>query len=216
VPIDADLRERAARVTGLTHELEQLRREGHPHLGRGGEKSEAYLGVLRQWTTAVGQFYDPLDDLVLGIRKGLPDDVERGIVYLETAPRCFRSGYLAEALFRCLSRAPLTSAQEERCRSIVMTSLTIVQARGWREVGALAGAVWSRRLAVDHSRRADRDDLVRARARVLVLSAAQWCVSSGRRLPMDGLSDELRATPDRGSLPWRLVRNWRSLPVLQD
>ena len=176
--------------------------------------SDAYLVVLRRWKAAVAQFYDPLDDLALGVRRGHLSAIEQGIVYLETAPRCFRSGYLAEDLFRVLSRASLSEEQTLRCRSIVLASLSTWQARGWREVGALAGAVWTEGLAADLSLKAQAEPQLLSAARRLVLSAAQWWGSGGRRLPLEGLSDDLRQIPAWDSLPWRLVHNWRSLPVL--
>ena len=152
MPIDRDLRARAERLA---------------------------LAAPDEWWDAYRRFHDPLKPLVPRVRAGEPAAIEEAIIYLETAPYCHRSGYLAEDLLRRLSRAPLTVGQAERCRMIVLRSLTVRQARGWRDIGALAGSVWTPELAAELTRCAAADALSARHVDLLTRNAKQWRISTG-------------------------------------
>ncbi|BDV29378.1 hypothetical protein [Microbacterium terricola] len=206
MPIDPALLERADRLQAASREQNRLIREGH--LGRRGQKSDAYLATLDEWRDAYRAFHEPLTDLPARILRGGPSAVEQGIVYLESAPRCHGSGYLAERVLHRLSRASLSNEQSTRCRAIVVQSLTHRQARGWNDMGALAGAVWTPTLARELSARAATDPGMLNDVRLLVCRVAAWLESNGATLPMDGLTDEARGEP-RWPSPWG--GRWRAL-----
>lgn len=161
----------------MSQEQHQLIRAGH--LCDGGAKTATYLVTLARWWDAYDRFHDPLEPLVPRLRTGEPAAIEEAIVYLETAPYCHRSGYLAEDLLRRLSRAPLTDAQAERCRAIILRSLTVRQARGWRDIGALAGSLWTPKLAAELTRCAGADAQIARRVDLLTGNAKRWRTANG-------------------------------------
>jgi hypothetical protein len=176
--LDTSLLSRAERVQGLSDELAALRSRGH--VGPGDRKSEEYLAKLEEWWAAFHAFHDPLEELPSRIRAGEPRAIAEGVVYLETAPRCFRSGYVAEGLLGALSRADLSALQQARCRAVVVGSLTNRQARGWRRVAALAGSVWAPSLDEALSVAARADARVARRVDLLLADIDGWRRSVGR------------------------------------
>ena len=77
------------------------------------------------------------------LRAGDPAAVEDAIVFLETDPWFFRSGYLKERVTRALRRAPLSSAQRERLRRLIIEVCRGRNRREFRDYCVLAAVVWT-------------------------------------------------------------------------
>ncbi|MBN2476565.1 MAG: hypothetical protein JXB62_18265 [Pirellulales bacterium] len=63
------------------------------------------------------------ETVIKGIRGEQTDAIEDGIHYLEADPWYFRSGYQKAAIARALKAARLSPSQEERLRSVILSSL---------------------------------------------------------------------------------------------
>jgi hypothetical protein len=78
------------------------------------------------------------------LRAGDPATVEDAIVFLETDPWFFRSGYLKERVIGALKRAPFSSGQRERLRHTIVGVCRGRNRREFRDYCGLAVAVWTR------------------------------------------------------------------------
>ena len=131
--------------------------------------------ITREWyLTASGEFLEAVWELPDLVREGNDGGVEAGITYLETASRCFRSGYVAERLMRRLSRQPLTDDQRSRLTSVVLAETVQRQSRGWRDIGALGGAVWDQGLRAALISLANRGGVQGHRAARIASAAEEW------------------------------------------
>lgn len=137
--IDSELRSHAHAVETLSS---SLRSQWRPGWADHRLWTTEYRTTIRWWHEALSAFDEQYANLPDQIRKGHSSAVERGLVYLETAPRCFRSGYLAEQLMHRIALARLNPDQRARAASVVISETYRRQTRGWRYIGALAGAVW--------------------------------------------------------------------------
>jgi hypothetical protein len=140
-----------------------------------GHYSDAHDDAARQFNAAVALFLHRYDDVIARANRGDGHAIDEAITYLEARPRCFRSGYVAEALMRVLSHAQLSDAQAQRLRSVVLAESVGGWTRGTRYVGALAGAVWSPELEADLRRLAAVPGGGRAAA--IGAAATQWIAS---------------------------------------
>lgn len=109
--IDPELRARADAVAELRERVRCLWQQG---LANRSLRPREYDIVRERYVTASGEFLAAVRELPDLLQAGNDGGVEAAITYLETAPRCFRSGYVAERLMRRLSRQPLTDSQRSR------------------------------------------------------------------------------------------------------
>jgi hypothetical protein len=82
--------------------------------------------------------------LIVGMQKlksGEIETIEAAIQFLETSPRFFRSGYIAEEILRDLKHAPLTSKQRNRLIPIILASLKGGGRRQFHSCAKLAGTL---------------------------------------------------------------------------
>ena len=114
-----------------------------------------------------------------GIALRIPGAVEAGISYLETAPRFFRSGYLAEEIMRELKRIPLEERQRRRLQIVVIREIVAPQASG-RYTASLAGAL----LDFDDALRqfGNTSGVVSRRAQRVLREARHWKRSNAARV----------------------------------
>lgn len=140
--------------------------------------TQEYRDTLDAMYALLRPFWDRYDALPQEIHRGDHAAIETGVRYLETAPRCWGSGYIAEAVMRRLSRARLTDEQRERLRGVVLAETEHRQTRGWRDVGAPAGALWNDDLAARLSAIAKGGGRVGHRADRMAAAALLWRRSS--------------------------------------
>lgn len=159
---------------------------------RWDEEDESALAVMN---AALSAFYQEAFP-----EHGDQDVVELEVAYLYSAPRCFRSGYVAEEIMSHLSRAELNASQRARCQIVVVREVQPTrQTRGWKYVGRLAGAVWDPGLATDLLVVAERDPTRSTAVWSVALAARRWRVSRG--LPWatdDPATRRLLPLPSRG------------------
>ena len=89
---------------GLRRRAEQVRTEWT--LTRVTAHSPGWM----EWEQLMAPYLDACDEL----RDGFPDHLEDAIRFLETRPRVFRSGYLAERILRFVDRVELSPTDRER------------------------------------------------------------------------------------------------------
>ncbi len=143
-----------------------------------GHHSDAHDDAARQCDAALEAFHERWDAVVARVREGDSDALDAAVVYLEARPRCYRSGYVAEAMMRAVSRARLSDVQAQRLREVVLAETVGGWTRGHTYVGALAGAVWNADLEADLSRLAAVPGGERA---ATTASAAERWIASGLR-----------------------------------
>lgn len=133
------------------------------------------------WHDALLAFEAEWDDVARAVDAGDGRATEAALTYLETAPRGYRTGYIAERLMRSLSRASFTTEQTERARQVVLAEVgRRKQTREHRYAGALAGAVWNERLAAELAKVDNNDGWEALRARGIAAAAVEWRRSAGR------------------------------------
>jgi hypothetical protein len=173
--VDPELRARADAVAEASDNVRAQWRRGRVDPS---QRTREYEIVLGWFVLALEAFFTPVERLPEQVRVGDPEAIEVALSYLETAPRCFRSGYLAEQLMRRLARAHFTPDQRTRVASIVIAETSHRQSRGWRDIGALAGAVWDDLLADSLAVLSARGGLRGLRATRITAAAAVWRAST--------------------------------------
>lgn len=169
--IDPELRARADAVAELG---ERVRCLWQQELANRSLRPREYDIARERYGTASGEFLEAIWELPDLLQAGNDGGVEAAITYLETAPRCFRSGYVAERLMRRLSRQPLTDDQRSRLTSVVLAETVQRQSRGWRDIGALGGAVWDQNLRAALMSVANRGGVQGHRAARIASAAEEW------------------------------------------
>lgn len=169
--IDPELRARADAVAASRERVRCLSQQGWAdHSLRTHEHD-----ITREWyLTASGGFLEAVWELPDLVRERNAGGVEAAITYLETAPRCFRSGYVAERIMRRLSRQALTDDQRSRLTSVVLAETVQRQSRGWRDIGALGGAIWNQDLRAALISLASRGGVQGHRAARITSAAEEW------------------------------------------
>lgn len=162
-------------------------------------RPDVHEAATRKFWVAFHEFHDPLDDLPERMDAGDRDAVEAGIVYLESAPRCFRSGYLAERIMRHVARAELSDEQRHRCVDVVLASTRHRAARPWRYVGALAGGAWGDELQQRLNEAVSTGVWTVDDARKLVATARDWRGNHGLATETAALEPDLRRAPSSGN-----------------
>lgn len=133
--INDRLRDDALEIVRLDEELDSVFAAGN-----GSQDSREYREALDAFWSKWSEVMEAAWEAPAGIALRIPGAVEAGISYLETAPRFFRSGYLAEEIMRELKRIPLEERQRRRLQIVVIREIVAPQARG-RYTASLAGAL---------------------------------------------------------------------------
>lgn len=118
------------------------------------------------------------------LANGDTNAIEPALIFLETDPWCFRSGYVKADLMRYLSRIPLTGSQERRIERILLHLVDVGDRREFGYACRLARAIHRETLISALKARLKSED------RSQVRRALQMLVSVPNP-PFDG--DELRA-----------------------
>jgi len=115
------IRQRAQRLRQLNDEVDATL----CHRNEGAAQEE-------RWRAACKQFHDEYDRLAFpggaaeGIRKLAAHDqdaIETAVVFLETDPLFFRSGYIKEELIEKLRWAPLNTDQKSRLQQVILARI---------------------------------------------------------------------------------------------
>ena len=123
---------------------------------------------LQHWRTALTAVGDEYWEHLDGLRRGELESLEPALVFLETHPRFFRSGYLAQALMEALPRRPEMLLDTSRIQDITLGILDDGSSRELRSAANLASEVWSPEFEAALDARLqfarDRDDHAQRRA----------------------------------------------------
>ena len=93
------------------------------------------------WSAAEDAVPPGFDDAYEQVKAGDPSGAELLIGFLEADPFFFRSGYLKADVAQYLKRAPLTEAQQERLRRVVVQIVSNRDGREFRRYCHLARAL---------------------------------------------------------------------------
>ena len=92
------------------------------------------------------------------LRTGESESVERAIVYLEADPTHWGSGYACAALIHRLKWLPLSAAQQERLRTVVLRAIDARDRQEFRSFCRLAASVQSPEFLAQLTQRAESPD----------------------------------------------------------
>jgi hypothetical protein len=122
---------------------------------------------------------------------------EPALVFLETDPWCFRSGYVKADLMLYLSRMPLTNGQEQRIERILLHLVDVGDRREFGYACRLACAIDSETLTSKLKTRLNSDD------RSQVRRALQMLVSLPTlRLDVDEIRAARELVREEGVVQW--------------
>lgn len=176
MPIDEHL---LALARAASEAQRHLRFEWFERGGYGQPDADDYYALARFYRSRWEEFYAAVGTIPRGIQRAEPEEIERGLVYLESAPRCQQSGYFAEEIMRRLSQQTMDDSQRRRIRSIVIAELWRPQTRGARHIGALVGSIWDADLERTLGAVIDRGYGTTRRAKVVWTAAMTWRRSRG-------------------------------------
>ena len=130
---------------------------------------------------AAGDYWDHLHNL----RAGDAGALEPSLVFLETHPRFFRSGYLAQALIAAVLRRPELRFDTIRLQDIALGILDDGSSRELRSAANLASEVWNARMeaALDYRLQIARDDNDHPQRRAIEFFREQALRRRASRLP---------------------------------
>lgn len=111
-----------------------------------GDGPDGLHPSIVEWKARVGEFWAAMHafypeefwEAYDGLKAGDPATVDVGIAFLEADPICHRSGYIKADLLRFLGRVPLTAAQADRLRAIILAVAATRDGREFRRYCALA------------------------------------------------------------------------------
>lgn len=174
--IDDRLRDDAAEIVRLDAALDSV-----SDAGNGSHDTREYREALDAFWSKWGEVMETAWAAPSRIALRVPDAVEAGISYLETAPRFFRSGYLAEEIMRELKRIPLEERQRRRLQIVVIREIVAPQARG-RYTASLAGALLDADFDDALRQFGDTPGVVGRRAQRILRAARHWKRSNAGRV----------------------------------
>jgi len=175
-----------------------------------GDSAEAHGGwqrAAREFREARAMMYpDAFWADVRRLAAGEHEAVEPALVFLETDPWCFRSGYVKEELMRLLVRHELTAGERERLEGVLLRAVDVGDRREFRRSCRLAAHNKTPRLRQELGRRLLVEDPGVSRRALLMLTTLRRArftpseIERAREIVLAGA----RTT---GSKFWR-VPNW--------
>lgn len=170
--INYELRNSAAEVAQLDRALTaSFDASDSPH------EDPAYKEALARYQHRLDEVMGPQWEIPFEIIRRVPGSVDAGISYLESAPRCFRSGYLAEAMMHALKRVSLSDHERSRLKIVILRESIERHART-RYAAALAGALLDDDLEVALEQFSNTGGVVAARAKLILQRARHWVLSN--------------------------------------
>ena len=76
-------------------------------------------------------------EFLAAVAQGDPDAVGEALLFLESDPYCFRSGYIKKKLCHALKKAPLDREKRSRIRAFVLHAVCIQRPVSFKDVAAL-------------------------------------------------------------------------------
>jgi len=145
--------------------------------------------TIRGWRAREALYPPDWLAIVNALQGGDAAAVEPAVVFLETDPWCFRSGYAKERLLRYLSRMELSDESKRRLRRWLLDALGRGPRREYRLMIRLARTLATAQLEEDLRVLADSSSPAAARSIERVADA----VEEARTHPAERLSDRMRS-----------------------
>ena len=76
-------------------------------------------------------------EFLAAVAQGDPDAVGEALLFLESDPYCFRSGYIKKKLCHALKKAPLDREKRSRIRNYVLSCVCIQRPVSFKDIAAL-------------------------------------------------------------------------------
>ena len=175
--------------------------------GDSAEASAAWKHAARRHREGFEAMYpDAFWADVRRLAAGEHDAVEPALVFLETDPWCFRSGYVKDELMRLLARHELTLAERERLESVLLRAVDAGDRREFRRSCRLAARIKTPDLRQELRRRLIVEDRGVARRALLMLTSLPRArltpseVDRARQIVLEGA----KRTPGKRRVPSRL------------
>jgi hypothetical protein len=157
-----DIRRAASEINALHARINETSTLRH-HDGVYRRQWEEACKAFHAYTHPIYQLWSP--ETLRSIREGLEPWRPVALLFLETDPWFFRSGYLKQKVLRALKAATLEPEEVERVNGILLTAVDSRDRREFKEYCRLAARVATSRLRESlAARQASSDERTRARA----------------------------------------------------
>jgi hypothetical protein len=118
MPLHAEIEANAAKLRDLNADINLTVKKRH----LGEAEREAWSEACRRFHISYDQLAFPggLSDAMRRLTQGEPAVIESAVVFLETDPWFFRSGYIKERILEQLRRVPLDNDKKDRLRQLIL------------------------------------------------------------------------------------------------